>query len=1001
MVVSTALAQPRWTDTFAVSPFSNITGAAEDDWMGAGIAETIAADLTSISQVPAVQSPSANAAVSARWMVTGGYQRVGSRLRITARITDVSTNTVVYSAQVDGDVAELFALQDQLAAELGTGLPRDTLAVSPFSNITGAAEDDWMGAGIAETIAADLTSISQVLVVQSPSANAAVRTRWMVTGGYQRVGSRLRITARITDVSTNTIVHSAQVDGDMAEFFALQDQLAAELRTGLPGGAGTDARLGPPPADPADAPTAAASLPTAPPSGGAARGSFASMPTGIIDGPAAPEAPATLTRDAVGRVTVRAVRLEAPLELDGSLNEAFYATVTPLDGFIQQLPDEGEPATEGTEAWVLYDAQNIYVSARLWDTAPESEWVANEMQRDSRQLINNERFLVALDTFYDRRNGYAFQVNPIGGFFDFQITDEGDPNMDWNPIWDVRTGRFDGGWTVEMQIPFKSLRYRPGSAQIWGLQLGRHIYHKNETIFLTPVPISGGPGEFRLSAAGTVTGINVPDGNRTFEIKPYAIGSSATDLNADPQIRNNGDGDFGVDVKYGLTQNLTADFTYNTDFAQVEVDEQQVNLTRFSLFFPEKREFFLEGRGTFDFGRGVTFGVGGGPGGNGGRPGAGGFRGGRLVPSIFFSRRIGLESGDTVPILGGGRLTGKVGDFSVGALNIQTDDVEDSGVTGTNFTVLRLKRDVLRRSSIGGVFTSRSVSLEGEGSNQAFGVDGAFSFYDNVNFNGYYARTQTPGLEGEDDSYQAAFTYNGDLYALGVDHLLVGDNFNPEVGFLRRTDFRRTFVQARFSPRPSSLELVRRFIWGGSLDYIETVAGQVETRVARGHFQTEFENSDRFSADVQRSYEFLFDPFEITDDVTIPVGGYEFQDYFASYSMGAQRRMAGTFSVQRGEFFDGNITTVGYSRGRIEITPQFSFEPSVSVNRVELPQGNFTTNLATTRVTYTFTPRMFFWGGGGGGGGAAAVQLNTGHLLHQLPTAMGISAWERAVRRLQ
>ena len=419
MVVSTALAQPRWTDTFAVSPFSNITGAAEDDWMGAGIAETIAADLTSISQVPAVQSPSANAAVSARWMVTGGYQRVGSRLRITARITDVSTNTVVYSAQVDGDVAELFALQDQLAAELGTGLPRDTLAVSPFSNITGAAEDDWMGAGIAETIAADLTSISQVLVVQSPSANAAVRTRWMVTGGYQRVGSRLRITARITDVSTNTIVHSAQVDGDMAEFFALQDQLAAELRTGLPGGAGTDARLGPPPADPADAPTAAASLPTAPPSGGAARGSFASMPTGIIDGPAAPEAPATLTRDAVGRVTVRAVRLEAPLELDGSLNEAFYATVTPLDGFIQQLPDEGEPATEGTEAWVLYDAQNIYVSARLWDTAPESEWVANEMQRDSRQLINNERFLVALDTFYDRRNGYAFQVNPIGGVFDF------------------------------------------------------------------------------------------------------------------------------------------------------------------------------------------------------------------------------------------------------------------------------------------------------------------------------------------------------------------------------------------------------------------------------------------------------------------------------------------------------------------------------------------------------------------------------------------------------
>ena len=519
-----------------------------------------------------------------------------------------------------------------------------------------------------------------------------------------------------------------------------------------------------------------------------------------------------------------------------------------------------------------------------------------------------------------------------------------------------------------MQIPFKSLRYRQGSAQVWGIQLGGRIYHKNESTYLTPVPISGGPGLFRISAAGTLVGIDVPDGNRTFEIKPYAIASSGTDLTADPQVRNDGDGDFGFDVKYGVTQNLTADFTYNTDFAQVEVDEQQVNLTRFSLFFPEKREFFLEGRGTFDFGRGATFGGVGGPGG-GGRPGSGGFGGGD-APTIFFSRRIGLESGNTVPILGGGRLTGKVGDFSVGALNIQTDDIQaddvsDSGIRGTNFTVLRVKRDILRRSSIGGIFTSRSVSVKGNESNQAFGVDGVFSFYDNVNFKGYYTRTQTPtpdgALDKNNDSYQTAFVYNGDLYALGVDHLLVGENFNPEVGFLRRTDFRRTFVQGQFSPRPS-MALVRQFKFGGSLDYIETVAGQVESRIARGSFETEFENSDRFVADVQRSYEFLFDPFAITGDVSIPIGGYEFQDYFLSYAMGAQRRVAGTFSLQRGEFFGGTITTVGYTRGRVEITPRFSFEPSVSVNRVELPQGDFTAKLATTRVTYTFTPRMFFGG---------------------------------------
>ncbi len=845
-----------------------------------------------------------------------------------------------------------------------------TVAVERFSNISGAPDDAWMGSGIAETLAADLTDSARVviLVTTSPagaSGDDAAGARWIVTGGYQRLGDDLRITARIVDTQSGTAVHRVRVDGQAADFFAMQDELSARLREGLPLRTAT-APTGttvPGPAPNAASPLAPPGRPSVSSGGGLA------ITGNLIDGPAPPVAPATVARDASGNATVRAVRLEAPITLDGVLDESVYANTTAIEGFIQQLPDEGEPTTERTEAWVFFDTQNIYISARLWDSAPESEWVANEMQRDSFQLINNETFNVSLDTFYDRRNGYAFQVNPIGGIFDFQLTDEGNPNIDWNPIWDVRTGRFEGGWTAEMQIPFKSLRYRPGRVQIWGIQLGRRIYHKNESTYLTPVPISGGPGLFRISAAGTLTGIEVPEGNRTFEIKPYAIGSSATDLNADPAVRNDGDGDVGFDVKYGLTQNLTADFTYNTDFAQVEVDEQQVNLTRFSLFFPEKREFFLEGRGTFDFGRGAQFGGGGAPGG-GGRPGSGGFGGGS-APTIFFSRRIGLESGNTVPILGGGRLTGKVGDFSVGALNIQTDDVQaddisDSGIRGTNFTVLRVKRDILRRSSIGGIFTNRSISVDGDDSNQAFGVDGTFSFYDNVNFNGYYARTETPTQDGvldrNNDSYQTAFTYNGDLYALGIDHLLVGENFNPEVGFLRRTDFRRTFVQSQFSPRPSSLARVRQFKFGGSYDYIETVAGQVESRIARGSFETEFENSDRFVADVQKSSEFLFDPFYIADDVTIPVGGYEFQDYFVSYAMGAQRRIAGTLSLQRGEFFGGNITTVGYTRGRIEITPQFSFEPSVSVNRVELPQGSFTARLATTRVTYTFTPRMFFGG---------------------------------------
>ncbi len=683
-----------------------------------------------------------------------------------------------------------------------------------------------------------------------------------------------------------------------------------------------------------------------------------STPALEIDGPPAPVAPATITRDANGRATVRAVRLDDPLNLDGVLDEPIYESVEPFGEFIQQAPDEGAPATEPTDTWIFFDDESIYVGARVYESVPESEWVANEMQRDSSQLINNDGFLVVFDTFYDRRNGFGFRVNPIGGFSDRQITDEGNPNSDWNPVWDVRTGRFDGGWTVEMEIPFKSLRFPRGRSQLWGIQVGRDIRAHFEEAYLTAVPISAGPGQFRVSAAGTLVGLQVPDGNRAFEIKPYAIASLATDRTVVPPISNAGDGRVGGDLKYGLTENLTADFTWNTDFAQVEVDEQQVNLTRFSLFFPEKREFFLESQGIFDFGRAAGFGGVGGSSRGGFSGGPGSFGSGD-VPTLFFSRRIGLDQRRTVPILGGGRLTGKVGDFSVGAINIQTDDSEVTDAVATNFSVLRVKRDILRRSRVGAIFTNRSVSLNGDGANQALGVDAAFSFYDNVNLNGYYARTSTPGLDGGAESYQAAFSYDGDLYGFVFDHLLVGRNFNPEVGFMRREDFRRSYVYGQFSPRPRGIEAVRQFTWGAGLDYIENSAGQVETRILQAQFRTDFENSDTLSADVQHDYEYLAEPFEITGDVTIPVGQYEFRDFRVSYDMGPQRRVAGNFSLQHGEFFDGRITAVGYSRGRIEVTRQFAVEPSISLNRIALPQESFTLSLATTRLTYTFSPRMF------------------------------------------
>ena len=688
-----------------------------------------------------------------------------------------------------------------------------------------------------------------------------------------------------------------------------------------------------------------------------------------IDGPPAPVAPETITRDADRRATMRAVRLAEPLRVDGALAEAVYEQTRSVSGLIQQIPDEGDLESERTEVWVFFDDRNVYVSARLWQSAPEDEWIANDMRRDSFQIINNDTFSVAFDTYYDRRNGVAFMVNPIGGFFDYEISDEGSPNSDWNPVWDVRTGRFDGGWSVEMAVPFRSLRYAAGRSQVWGIQFGRRQRRRNETSHLTPVPISAGPGMFRLSVAGTLVGLEAPQQTTRLEVKPYGIGSVATDLRADVPYTNRGAGEGGIDLKWGVTQNLTADFTVNTDFAQVEVDQAQVNLTRFSLFFPEKRDFFLESRGIFDFGAGANqLGQGGGSTGARG-DGPPGTRGGNSAPLVFFSRRIGLQEQQTVPIVAGGRLTGKVGRMSVGALNIQTGDEMNVGARATNFTVVRMKADILRRSRIGGMYTRRSVATNAlgadpgrPGANEVYGADASFAFYDNVMFNGYYARTRTAGRTGDDASYQAAFTYNGDLYGVQVDHLLVGRNFNPEIGFRPREDFRRTYAAAQYSPRPRAIEAVRQFTWGGSLDYVESTAGQLETRAASLRFSTELENSDRFTVDLLRNYELLVEPFDITEDISIAPGGYRFQDLFLSYFMGEQRRFSGTAFVQQGRFYGGDITALGYRQGRIEVTPQLSLEPTVEINRIDIPEGRFTAALATTRVTHTFTPRMFLSG---------------------------------------
>ena len=643
-----------------------------------------------------------------------------------------------------------------------------------------------------------------------------------------------------------------------------------------------------------------------------------------------------MARDAAGRVTARAVRIEQRLDIDGRLDDAVYARVQPMTDFIQNDPVEGAPASERTEVWILFDDEYVYLSARCWESRPD-RLRATEMRRDNTNIAQDDNLAWAFDTFYDRRNGMLFEVNAAGGRMDGQTSNEGRSNFDWNPIWQVEATRFDGGWTVETAIPFKSLRYRPGPAQLWGFNLRRRNRWKNELSYLRPVPAGLGARGLRPSLLAPLVGIEAPPGSRNLEVKPFAIADLTTDTAATPALRNAGSGNAGLDVKYGLTQNLTADFTLNTDFAQVEADEQQVNLTRFGLFFPEKREFFLENRGTFEFG------------GEGGD-----------TPTLFHSRLIGLQARRAVPVQAGARLTGRVGDFDVGVVQMRTGAEEVSGAETTDFSVVRLKRDILRSSSIGVLMTRRSVSLRGPGASGTYGVDGGFSFLDNqLVVDTYWARTETPEAAGSEASWRANVEYDGDRYGFEAERLVIGDDFRPEVGFVRRRDMARSQGRVRFSPRLPAAPAIRKLSWSGGIDYIENGRGILETREGDAEFGIEFENSDRLAVRYARSYERLVEPFSITSEISIPTGGYDFEAFRAELVLGAQRVASGRFRLEHGTFFSGHKTELAVSRGRLQLTQRISTEPTYAFSLVDLAEGRFTTHLAGSRVTFTVTPLMF------------------------------------------
>ncbi len=659
-------------------------------------------------------------------------------------------------------------------------------------------------------------------------------------------------------------------------------------------------------------------------------------------GRALPEA--AVSREADGSVTLRAFRLAAPLNVDGALDDPVYDEVPAAGGFLQQEPNEGAPASEETRVWVFYDADNLYVAAEL-DEAGGGRRIANEMRRDNMRIGWNDSFQFVLDTFHDGRNGFLFHTNPLGALYDAQVTDERNTNSDWNTVWWSETRDTERGWTLEIRIPFRSLRYAAGGPQTWGINFQRNIKHRNERVFFTPTPQAyDRDGLIRLSNAATLVGLEAPPSSRRMEFKPYAIGSqSHAPLN---EVDNEWSGDFGADFKFGITDGLTADLTWNTDFAQVEDDETQVNLSRFSLFFPEKREFFLEGQGVFDFGGRQTRAFGG--------------QGPSDAPIPFFSRTIGLSGGRSVPIAGGARVHGRVGAYQLGLMNIQTGEASGVDASATNYSAVRVKRDVFARSSVGLIATHRNVNAAETGTNSLVGMDGVFNPTEHVNVNAFYMATRDTEreLSHRAASYMGQFRYDTDLIDVTAERMYLGEDFNPEMGFARRRDFTKTGGSFQLAPRPRGIDRIRQFEFKVEANNYDRLDGELETREYNLEARAVLETSDRLVFTHSLTEERLLEGFDLSEDVAVLAGDYRFHRTSLRVWMGSHRPVSGYARYEWGDFFGGTRREASYW-GRTDVNERFSLEPNLSFNWIRTPQGDVDALVSRLRGTFTVSPRSF------------------------------------------
>jgi len=632
------------------------------------------------------------------------------------------------------------------------------------------------------------------------------------------------------------------------------------------------------------------------------------------------------------------------------LNEAVWHRADVADGFVQTEPREGEPATEPTEARVAYDRETLYIGIIAYDSEIR-RLIISELRKDF-NLSNGDVVQVVLDTFFDRRNGYEFATNPGGAKWDAQMTNEGrEVNSDWDGIWHVRTQINERAWTVEMAIPFRTLKFREGDVQVWGINFMRRIRRKNEETYWAPIPRMFNSIHY-VSRAGVLEGIEGIRRGTDFRIKPYVVGSWADFATGAPSPHRVFKGDGGVDAKWGVTSGMTLDLTYNTDFSQVEADEQQINLTRFSLFFPEKRDFFLEGSGIFRFGPGEQGGgmMGGGGGGMGGRLGAV-----RNDLILFFSRRIGLsENGEPIPLRAGVRLTGRAGPYELGVLNIQQEALGSS--PSTNFLVTRVRRNVLANSDLGFMFMNVARP---HGFNRVYGADANFRFFQNLNLHGYMAKAAAPGLREGTEAWRVGMSWRNNFWETRHSFTSIGEQFKNDLGFAPRVGIRKMsdFLGLHWRPRAIS-RTVREIFPHWQIDYIMTPSGRLDTRLVDYHLPVTFQNGTFLEVGVNSTYERLVEPFRIHPTAVVPAGRYSFNEYFFLLNSDRSKPISVSLRLGTGPFYDGYRQSYSSGvNGRVKY--RFTASLNYARNNIRLSTGRFHTDLLTLRAAYSFSTSIF------------------------------------------